>query len=280
MNGEVFALKIQEDMRTVERAGLAAAKRAAFRIRRAVLTEYQKGMFINIRPFYVMEMYEPLLKSMMILHLKGIKFAQSLVPRINFSQRLDNILNRLADPATIRRLSRRYQTQVLRTLYADADGFEKEIRGFVTDLVRSGVPVRRGVRELNNKFESLGISQRSPHRLENLYRTQSQIAHNAGRWQQDQDPLIQEILWGYRYATVGDARVRDTHAALEGTTLPKEDPFWNQFWPPNGYQCRCVAIPIFERVEIQVPPSVVPGTNTRIVPDAGFAFNPGQMLAI
>lgn len=42
-----------------------------------------------------------------------------------------------------------------------------------------------------------------------------------------------------QYRTAGDERVRDAHAALDGTTLPPSDPFWNSYLPPNGWNCRC-----------------------------------------
>lgn len=42
-----------------------------------------------------------------------------------------------------------------------------------------------------------------------------------------------------RYSTAGDARVRDTHRALDGVTKPMEDTFWDTHFPPNGWNCRC-----------------------------------------
>jgi SPP1 gp7 family putative phage head morphogenesis protein len=41
------------------------------------------------------------------------------------------------------------------------------------------------------------------------------------------------------YETVGDARVREEHMALNGITLPVDDPFWDYNYPPNGWNCRC-----------------------------------------
>lgn len=42
-----------------------------------------------------------------------------------------------------------------------------------------------------------------------------------------------------RYETAKDSRVRDAHAKLQGFVLPVESPFWNSFFPPNGWNCRC-----------------------------------------
>lgn len=42
-----------------------------------------------------------------------------------------------------------------------------------------------------------------------------------------------------RYVTAGDGRVRPEHAAMDGITLPVDSSFWNQYLPPNGWNCRC-----------------------------------------
>lgn len=44
------------------------------------------------------------------------------------------------------------------------------------------------------------------------------------------------------YSTAGDDKVRPDHAALDGVTLPVEDPFWSYAYPPNGWNCRCNVI--------------------------------------
>ena len=92
--------------------------------------------------------------------------------------------------------------------------------------------------------------------------------------------MIDEILWGYKYVTVGDDRVRDEHAALEGTTAPKDDPIWQTIWPPNGWACRCQTIMIFEERKTVRPEPVVDVEGRAVVPgpDKGFNFNPGTVL--
>ncbi len=36
-----------------------------------------------------------------------------------------------------------------------------------------------------------------------------------------------------------DTHVRDSHLALNGITLPKNDPFWDKHMPPWEWGCRC-----------------------------------------
>lgn len=41
------------------------------------------------------------------------------------------------------------------------------------------------------------------------------------------------------YVAIMDNRVRDSHKAFHGLILPKDDPFWDDNYPPNGFNCRC-----------------------------------------
>ena len=42
-----------------------------------------------------------------------------------------------------------------------------------------------------------------------------------------------------QYRTAGDERVREDHRPLHDITLPFDDPFWAEYFPPNGWNCRC-----------------------------------------
>lgn len=45
-----------------------------------------------------------------------------------------------------------------------------------------------------------------------------------------------------QYRTAGDERVREDHRPLHDITLPFDDPFWAEYFPPNGWNCRCTAV--------------------------------------
>ena len=49
-----------------------------------------------------------------------------------------------------------------------------------------------------------------------------------------------------QYRTALDGLVRPEHAALEGITLPPSDKFWNEYYPPNGWSCRCEAVQVLK----------------------------------
>lgn len=185
-------------------------------------------------------------------------------------------------------LDRDHQNQ-LAEMYGDAAAkalkeaswyADSKIQEAMAKLTREGASTREGVQRLTEAFEATGLTPANSYTIENLFRTQTQLAYGAGRWNADQAPEIQEILWGYKYVTVDDDRVRPAHAAMDGVTLPKDDPFWQRCYPPNGYSCRCAAISIFDKRPSVEPPDTTEfdGKTYRVEPDKGFSFNPGALF--
>jgi SPP1 gp7 family putative phage head morphogenesis protein len=98
------------------------------------------------------------------------------------------------------------------------------------------------------------------------YNTAQASSQMASKWEQfqreaDDVPLL-------RWVTVGDDRVRDTHRALDGITLPADDPFWSKFWPPIDWNDRCDVIQVASGKVVK-PVETPPVTK-------GFEGNPGQ----
>ncbi|MDL2315048.1 hypothetical protein LJC16_02180 [Bacteroidales bacterium OttesenSCG-928-C19] len=52
------------------------------------------------------------------------------------------------------------------------------------------------------------------------------------------------------YVTAGDSHVREEHAELAGIIEPVDSPFWEQYYPPNGWNCRCSVRQLTEREAI------------------------------
>lgn len=77
----------------------------------------------------------------------------------------------------------------------------------------------------------------SPRRLDTIYRTNMHIAYMAGRYENQMASA--EYLPYWRYRTVGDSRVRDSHRVLNNKVFKYDDPFWRTHYPPNGWGCRC-----------------------------------------
>ncbi|WP_158382420.1 phage minor head protein [Candidatus Sodalis pierantonius] len=139
------------------------------------------------------------------------------------------------------------------------------------------------------------------YRLETIFRTNTQSAYMAGRYQRLRENVDQRPYW--QYVAVMDSHTRPSHAALHGRVFRYDDTGWDTLFPPNGYNCRCrvraltpaqlVRHPIGlestddYRVTVDQPQGVNgktrpvtgfkdPKTGQVFTPDAGFHLNPGK----
>ena len=180
-----------------------------------------------------------------------------------------------------------FETQAAEVVAGISETQHRAIQEDINEIIKSGAHVTEGKKILGESLALNGVDPLKPYQLETIFRTQTRTAYAAGQWDTYQQPLIDEIIWGYEYLTVDDDRVRPRHVALEGMKLAKNDPRWSEFWPPNGWNCRCQTVPVFTDdpvadQQVQEPQEVEnpDGTTSTAVPDVGFAFNPGQVLIV
>lgn len=101
------------------------------------------------------------------------------------------------------------------------------------------------------------------------YNSAQAQAKSASQWKDfERDKSVLPYL---KYVTAHDGRVRPEHAMLEGITRKVDDPFWDKFMPPNGWNCRCDVQQSDEGKETDLSNFTTPST----VPDI-FQFNPGK----
>ncbi|AII14804.1 phage Mu protein F-like protein [Campylobacter iguaniorum] len=82
----------------------------------------------------------------------------------------------------------------------------------------------------------------------------------------------------FRYTAVLDQRTRPSHAKLHGTVLPKNDPFWDTNYPPNGWNCRCKVQVLTKReLERKGITPLADSSMLKNVADKDFAYNPGRV---
>ena len=105
----------------------------------------------------------------------------------------------------------------------------------------------------------------------------SQMAVKWKEWEETGDRYL------LQYRTAGDDRVRETHAVLDGTTLPMDDPFWDKYLPPLGWNCRCTTVQVRrgKYPESDSKEAVMKGENcTASVKQQIFRFNPGKVMKV
>ena len=76
-----------------------------------------------------------------------------------------------------------------------------------------------------------------PQRLKLIYDVNLQNAFMAGRRERQLSNIDDRPYW--QYVAVMDSKTRPSHRALNGRVFRYDDPFWQSFYPPNGYRCRC-----------------------------------------
>jgi SPP1 gp7 family putative phage head morphogenesis protein len=82
-----------------------------------------------------------------------------------------------------------------------------------------------------------------------------------------------------QYRTANDGAVRPEHAALHGVTLPQSDSFWDTYYPPNGWNCRCTVVQVRKSKYEQTPhdEAMAKGAAALAKDTKGmFRFNPGK----
>lgn len=144
----------------------------------------------------------------------------------------------------------------------DADGSRKPFERFLND-----------VQTVNEKYNRQYLKAE--------YNFAMSSADMAAKWQawwtdEDRDRYL------LQYRTVGDKRVRESHLLMHNITLPITSRFWDWYFPPNGWNCRCTVVRVLR--------SDYPESNEQQAMNAGsqatagkhqemMRFNPGKQMA-
>lgn len=118
------------------------------------------------------------------------------------------------------------------TQLAEARSFLKDENGNITPYHL----FEQKVLKLNERYNR--------HYLEAEYQFAVSSSQSAANWANLQEDT--ERYW-LEYRTAGDERVRQSHAILNSICLPKNDAFWTEYYPPNGWRCRCIAVEVLAR---------------------------------
>lgn len=90
--------------------------------------------------------------------------------------------------------------------------------------------------------------------------TEFNLAHAAAKaarkWQDYERNA--DLYPNLRYIAVQDERTRHSHAALHGCVIPIDHPFWNKYYPPNDWNCRCSVQPTDDPVRMPPGEPVIP----------------------
>lgn len=106
----------------------------------------------------------------------------------------------------------------------------------VTDILMDDAGALRPFAEFKSLVQTINETYNVTY-LEAEYRQAIAATQMGAKWQQmyaDRDSLGM-----LKFETAGDDRVRDEHARLNDIILPIEDSFWDRYYPPLDWGCRC-----------------------------------------
>ena len=144
----------------------------------------------------------------------------------------------------------------------DKDGNRKPFEGFLND-----------VQKINENYNNWYLKAE--------YNFAMSSADMAARWQgwwedEDRDRYL------LQYRTVGDKRVRESHRLMHNITLPITSKFWDSYFPPNGWNCRCTVARVLRRdyPESNEQEAMLAGSQaTAGKHQEMMRFNPGKQMA-
>jgi SPP1 gp7 family putative phage head morphogenesis protein len=118
-------------------------------------------------------------------------------------------------------------------------------RGFTNrEAVRDTETDAAVMRTLNDLW---GVSEpQTAAYLDTLSRTNLFEAMNEARFAEFTDPELGGFVVALQYSAILDDRTTDICEALNDKTWVEDSPMWDQFRPPNHFNCRSVLIPVTE----------------------------------
>ncbi|MDR0710560.1 MAG: hypothetical protein LBF77_10905 [Spirochaetaceae bacterium] len=76
-------------------------------------------------------------------------------------------------------------------------------------------------------------------RIKIIFNTNMRTAYAAARYRTQLAAADLRPVWVYKSMLTGKNR-RQEHIALHNKAFRYDDPFWNTYYPPNGWECKCI----------------------------------------
>lgn len=119
-----------------------------------------------------------------------------------------------------------------------------QIQG-VMDAAHKALENGQTLLQFEKEASAAGILGLPKHRRELIFRNAMQSAYGAGRELRQRNNARRRpfLMWD----AINDSRTRPTHRAMDGHVAPIDDPIWQEWRAPAGFNCRCTQISLTER---------------------------------
>lgn len=207
---------------------------------------------------------------------------------LNFQEAIDYFKDKLPIPTSqYYRIANEWKTRAFTVGgYSSAELLNKFMEALESAL-EEGSTLETFRKQMSSFLETKGYEGLTPFQADNIFRTNIQTAYNVGHYKQMADPEVVQYRPYWQYDAINDSRTRPTHRALDGKVFPANHPFWDTWYPPNGYKCRCRVKSLTQRyvdkkglkIETEIPMMVEPenGIARPLIPDRGFDKNPAKV---
>jgi hypothetical protein len=179
--------------------------------------------------------------------------------------------------------------ETVRTLLASQLGADS-----VTDIDDFGDALGRVDYDAFMKsWEEVGLPNLTSAQTRLIFDQNTATALHAGRWDGMQNPTQKEIVKGLKYISMLLPTTRPEHSAWHNSIHPMNSTFWDRWYPPNGFNCKCSVIPVYEweaegkqvtdgkykKFFKRDPGGTIPSFKTATGITYNFNYNPGKLLA-
>ncbi len=226
-----------------------------------------------------------------------LKFAdepsQTILPRVGFAQALQDMVSRT--PVTIRNAAERTAARIA-ALYSEGRvvAFAKSADEAVTKEVQRVIAQAIGVG--STEVDAAGHMTAAVEKVREItepwsegyarmaFRTNVNTAVTQGRRMQASDPDIKAVTPAFAFTTAGPSEsqggdTRENHHLMNGVILRVDNPLWDRYGSPLGYNCRCqlrlLSVPQLRRmgrldergnvIESEIPAGAGPDEGFRTV---------------
>jgi SPP1 gp7 family putative phage head morphogenesis protein len=145
----------------------------------------------------------------------------------------------------------------------------EQIQQALIDTLAQGGTQGDFEKAVNSLLTDAEVERLTSEQINTIFQTNVMKAYGNGRLAQMRDPSVVAALPFWKYMTAGDGRVRPTHAAMDGFVAAQDDPIWRRWYPPCGFNCRCIVVAIL--ADEAPDDAIIPGAlRVAVQPDPGF----------
>lgn len=220
--------------------------------------------------------------------MKNIPFSKALGEPLTFEAAVEYFGDKLpVDKATFYSLSAKYRQKAFTVAGYTSATVLNRFYQTVLKALQEGKTLEDFRKDMNTFLKDKGYAGMTPFQADNIFRTNVQTAYNVGHYQRMASPAVKRLRPYWLYDAVDDKHTREQHRALDGKVYPADHPFWDVWYPPNGYRCRCAVRSLSERqvqamglrveTDPELPVAVTHGkfgTFMPLIPQPGFGRNP------